>query len=80
MSWLHGRCRFCRTSYGAPLSYGRIVHGPPPLLIAPSCSDLRPKLFSRARQSSPGLFALCVIDIEEQLLARRDIGAALLSV
>jgi leader peptidase (prepilin peptidase)/N-methyltransferase len=63
---LHGRCRFCRTSYGvhylivelltaAAFAYCAFVFG------------LTPKAFLGATTIA-GLIALCVIDIEEQLL------------
>jgi leader peptidase (prepilin peptidase)/N-methyltransferase len=63
---LHGRCRFCRTSYGA---HYVIVE----LLTAAAfayCAfmfGLTPKAFLSATFIA-GLVALCVIDIEEQLL------------
>ena len=63
---LHGRCRFCRTSYGAHYLMVELFTAAAFAYCA-FMFGLTPKAFLGATTIA-GLIALCVIDIEEQLL------------
>jgi leader peptidase (prepilin peptidase)/N-methyltransferase len=63
---LHGRCRFCRASYGAKYLMVELLTAAAFAYCA-FIFGLTPKAFLGATVIA-GLIALCVIDMEEQLL------------